>query len=124
MPHPVEISQSEHGLRPRQVLGQTAVSHFGEAPQLLDQAKGVLAAGARARARPIDHAPAFTQGAAGSRASIDAIAYAPRLEELSVVFFPVRLVAEHFALRSVQKLRQLSDIGDRSIGSSNGMDGD
>jgi hypothetical protein len=24
----------------------------------------------------------------------------------------------------VQKLRQLSDIGDRSIGSSNGMDGD
>src|ERR1700738_5088887 len=32
----IEISQRKHGLRPCQVLGQAAVSHFGEAPQLLD----------------------------------------------------------------------------------------
>jgi len=29
----IEISQRKHGLRPCQVLGQAAVSHFGEAPQ-------------------------------------------------------------------------------------------
>src|SRR5260370_954952 len=40
----IEISQRKHGLRPCQVLGQAAVSHFGEAPQLLDYAKGVFAA--------------------------------------------------------------------------------
>jgi hypothetical protein len=40
----VEIGQRKHGLRSRQVLGQTAVSHFGEAPQLLDHPKGVFAA--------------------------------------------------------------------------------
>jgi len=39
----VEIGQGEHGLRAGQVLGQTAVAHFGEAPQLLDDAKGVFA---------------------------------------------------------------------------------
>src|ERR1019366_8790232 len=36
----VEVGQRKHGLRSRQVLGQTAVSHFGETPQLLDYAKG------------------------------------------------------------------------------------
>src|SRR5690242_9849710 len=102
--HLVEIGQREHGLRPCQILGQAAIAHLGEAPQLLDHAKGVLAARAGARTRPIDHPPALTQGAAGSRASIDAIAYAPRLEELAIVLFPIRLVAEHLALLAVQKL--------------------
>src|SRR5258708_38229445 len=50
----IEISQRKHGLRPCQVLGQAAVSHFGEAPQLLDYAKGVFAARpVRERARLI-----------------------------------------------------------------------
>jgi hypothetical protein len=45
----VEVGQREHGLRPCQVLGQAAISHFGEAPQLLDHAEGVLTACASAR---------------------------------------------------------------------------
>ncbi len=50
----VEVGQGEHGLRPRQVFGQAAVSHFGETPQLLDHAKGVFAASrVRERARLI-----------------------------------------------------------------------
>src|ERR1700746_909447 len=53
----VEIGQGKHGLRPRQVLGQAAVSHFGEAPQLLDYAKGVFAARPGPRTRPVDHPP-------------------------------------------------------------------
>src|SRR5438132_875628 len=57
----VEIGQGKHSLCPREVLGQAAVSHFGEAPQLLDHPKGMLAAGAGARACAIDHAPAFAQ---------------------------------------------------------------
>src|ERR1700726_2983126 len=58
----IEISQRKHGLRPCQVLGQAAVSHFGEAPQLLDYAKGVFAARPGPRARPVDHPPALAQG--------------------------------------------------------------
>ena len=50
----VEISQGKHRLRPGQVLGQPAVPHLGEAPQLFEHAEGVLAAGAvRERARLI-----------------------------------------------------------------------
>jgi len=122
MPHPVEISQGEHGLRPRQVLGQAAILHLGEAPQLLDHTECMLAAGARARTRPIDHAPAFAQRTPGGGSPVDSVAYAPRLEELSVGFFPVGLIAEHLSLLPVQQLRQLSDIGDRGIGRSHGMD--
>jgi len=107
MPDSVEISQCKHGLRPRQVLGQAAIAHLGEAPQLLDHAERVLAAGPGARARPIDHAPALAQRAPTAGPPIDPIACAPRLKELAIVFLPVRLVAEHLALLSVQKLRQL-----------------
>src|SRR6266403_735339 len=57
----IEISQRKHGLRPCQVLGQAAVSHFGEAPQLLDYAKGVFAARPGPRTRPVDHPPARAQ---------------------------------------------------------------
>jgi hypothetical protein len=38
--------------------------------------------------------------------AVDPIAYAPGLKELSVVFFPVGLIAEHLALLPVQQLRQ------------------
>src|SRR6516165_7938790 len=48
----VEIGQSKHGVRPRQVLGQATVAYFGEPPQLFDHPKRMLAAGARARPRP------------------------------------------------------------------------
>ena len=39
MPDLVEVGQGEHGLRPRQVLGQAAVSHLGEAPNCLTTRK-------------------------------------------------------------------------------------
>src|SRR5215469_2630166 len=118
----VEVGQREHGLCPRQVLGQAAIAHLGEAPQLLDHPEGVLAAGAGARACPIDHAPALAQRPPSSGAPIDPVAYPPALEELSVIFFPVRLVAEHLAFLSVQKLRHLRDIGDCSIDRSYAVD--
>ena len=54
MPELVKVGQGEHGLRPRQVLGQAAIAHLGEAPQLLDHAESVLAeARVRERARLI-----------------------------------------------------------------------
>src|ERR1700733_12737878 len=108
MPDLVKVGEGEHSLRPRQILRQAAIAHLGEAPRLLDHAKGVLAARASARTRPIDHPPALTQGAAGSRASIDAIAYSARLKELAVVLFPISLVAEDLALLPMQQLGQLS----------------
>ena len=101
MPELVKVGQGEHGLRPRQVLGQAAIAHLGEAPQLLDHAEGVLAASTRARARPIDHAPAFAQAPPGGGPPVDPITYSARLKEIAVVFFPVGLIAEDLALLSV-----------------------
>ena len=49
-PKLVEIGQGKHSLRSCQVLGQTAISHFGEPPQLLDYPKGVFAARGSANA--------------------------------------------------------------------------
>src|SRR5271167_2457398 len=80
----VEIGQRKHGLRPRQVLGQAAISHFGEAPQVLDYAKGVFAASPGPRARPVDHPPALTQRPLGGRTPIDSVAHPPSFKELAI----------------------------------------
>src|ERR1700758_3108523 len=74
----IEISQRKHDLRPCQVLGQAAVSHFGEAPQLLDYAKGVFAARPGPRTRPVDRPPAFAQRPA-TGSPIDPVAHPPGL---------------------------------------------
>src|ERR1017187_105187 len=95
----VEVGQRKHGLRSRQVLGQTAVSHFGETPQLLDYAKGVFAARPGPRARPVDHPPALAQGPLGGRTPVDPVAPPPSLEKLSIVFLPVRLIADRKSTR-------------------------
>src|SRR6185437_9062095 len=81
MPDSVEIGQGEHGLRPRQVLGQTPIAHLGEAPQLLDHPEGVFTAGTGARARPIDPPPALAQRPLGGRPPIYPVAYPPRFQE-------------------------------------------
>src|SRR5271168_4243921 len=93
----VEIGQGKHGLRPRQVLGQAAVSHFVEAPQMLDHPKRMLAAGAGPRAHSVDHPPAFAQRPA-RRSPIDPIAHPARGERLAVGFLPVRLIAKNLPL--------------------------
>ena len=97
-PHLIEIGQREHGLRPRQVFGQAATTHLGEAPQLFNHAKGVLTARAGTRTRPVDHPPALAQRSLGIGTPIDPVAYPPRLKELPIVFLPVRLVTEDLAL--------------------------
>jgi hypothetical protein len=56
-PELVEIGQLEHGLRPRQVLGQTAVSDLREASQLLDHPKGMFTAGPGRAATRISQRP-------------------------------------------------------------------
>src|SRR6267142_3212880 len=117
----IEISQRKHGLRPCQVLGQAAVSHFGEAPQLLDYAKGVFAARPGPRTRPVDHPPARAQGPLGGGAPVDPIAHSPRLEKLAIVFLPVRLITEQLPLLPVQQIRQLGDVRYAGSGRSHRM---
>jgi hypothetical protein len=56
---------------------------LGEAPELLDHAKGVLAARAGTRTRPVDDAPALAQRAAGSRAPVHGV---DTIERQFVVF--------------------------------------
>src|ERR1700694_2329076 len=117
----IEISQRKHGLHPCQVLGQTAVSHFGEAPQLLDYPQGVFAASPGPRARPVDHTPALAQRPLGCRAPFDPVAHSPGLEKLSIVFLPVRLIAEQLPLLPMHQIRQLGDVGYAGSGGSQRM---
>src|SRR6516164_2389244 len=117
----VEIGQSKHGLRPRQVLGQATVAYFGEAPQLLDDPKRMLAAGAGPRARPIDHAPALAQRRAIG-APIDSVAHTLSRERLAIGFLPVSLIAEHLPFLPVQQMRKLGDIRHARVGRDHGMD--
>jgi hypothetical protein len=105
--HLVEIGQCEHGLGASQILGQTAASDLGEAPQLLDHPKGMQAAGPSSRARPIDQPPTRAQRPLGGGTPVDPIAYAPQLKELAVVLLPIGLITEDLAFLPVQQLRQL-----------------
>src|SRR5262249_60725988 len=50
----VEVCQRKQTEGARQVLGDPAVAHLGEAPQALDHVERVLAACPGARPRPID----------------------------------------------------------------------
>ena len=118
----VEVGQCEHGLRSRQVLGQASIPHLGEAPQLLDDPKRMLAAGSGPRASPVDQPPARAQRSLGGGTPIDPVAHSPSLEELSIVFLPVRLIAEHLPLLPMQQVRQLRDVGYAGVGRSHGMD--
>src|SRR5271157_2263333 len=107
----VEVGQRKHGLRSGQVLGQTAVSHFGEAPQLLEHPKGMFAARPGPRARPVDQPPALAQRPLRGRTPVDPVAHPPSLKKLSIVFLPVRLIPEQLPLLPMQQLRQLGDVG-------------
>ena len=111
----VEIDQGEHGLCPRQVLGQTSVAHLGEAPELLEHPKRMLAAGAGARTHPIDQPPMLTQRFA-IRAPIDPVAHTLRGEGLAVGFFPIGLIAKYLPFLSVEQMWQLGDVCHPCVG--------
>ena len=107
----VEVGQRKHGLRSRQVLGQTAVSDLGEAPHLFDYAKGVFASRPGPRARPVDPPPSFAQGPLGLGAPVDPVAHSACFYNLPIGFFPVRLIAEDLPLLPVKQLGKLGDVG-------------
>jgi hypothetical protein len=88
---------------------------------VLDYPKGVFAARPDPRACPVDHPPTLAQGPLGGGAPVDPIAHSPGLEKLSIVFFPVRLIAEDFPLLPVQQIRQLGDVGYAGCGRSHRM---
>src|ERR1039458_1997025 len=120
-PDLVEIGQGKHGLRPRQVLGQAAVSDLGETPQLLDYPKRMLATGAGPRAGAIDHSPPLAPRLARG-APIDPVAHPARAEGLAIGFLPVGLIAKYLALLSVQQAGKLGEVGRRSMGRGYAVD--
>src|SRR5208283_4455912 len=82
----------------------------------------MLATGAGPRASPVDQPPARAQRSLGGGTPIDPVAHPPSLEKLSIVFPPVRLIAEQLPLLPVQQIRQLGDVGYAGGGRSHRMD--
>src|SRR5262245_35636037 len=81
--------------------------------------KGMLATGARARPDAVNASPPLAERmVAPRRAPIHAIADAARLVRLPIRLLPIGLVAEDFALRPVQQVRQLLDVCARGVGHS------
>jgi hypothetical protein len=105
-----------------QVLGQAAIPHLGKSPQLLDDAKGMLAARAGARTCAVDQPPAPAQGRLGGGPPIDPIAHPASFVGLPVGLLPIRLVAKDGALAPVQQAGQLADVGGRRVGRRNRVD--
>src|SRR5262249_30598094 len=90
----VEVCQRKETEGARQVLGDPAVAHLGEAPQALDHVERVLAARPGARPRPIDRPPAYGQRLVRAGGpSIHPIAHARGLEGLPIRGLPIRLVS-------------------------------
>src|SRR3974390_481816 len=87
-PHHVQVGQSKHGVKARRVLCQAAVTHLGKAPQLLDDTKGVLAAGARGGPSAVHSSPVLTQRLLRPRAAVDLIAHAMLLGSEAVHLAP------------------------------------
>ena len=82
----VKVSERKHDVRSGQVLGQAPIAHLGEAPQLLDHPKRVLAARSGPRPRPVDQAPALAQQALRGGTPIDSVAHPAGLERLAIGF--------------------------------------
>src|ERR1700677_2009006 len=74
------------------------------------------------RWRSVDRSRWFALGLLRARVPIDPVTPAPRVKKPSIVFLPVRLIAEHLSLLSVQQVRQLRTVRYARFGCSHGMD--
>ena len=106
----VQIGQREHGKGTRGVLGQAAIAHLGEAPQLLDDAKRMFAASPGPKACAVDHALGFGQRFASSAAPVDTVADAGLLAVFAVPFGPVGLVTVNLLFFAVNQLVDATDV--------------
>src|SRR5262249_3453993 len=88
----------------------------GKTPQLFDDAKGMFAARADARALAVDQHPASAQRVGGDAAPIYAVTQTARQVSLPVRFAPVSLVTEDLALATMQQGRHLRNISALRIG--------
>src|SRR5262249_23564793 len=119
----VEVGQGKHRLGTGQVLGESAVAHLREAPQALHNVEGMFAASSGPGASAIDLAPALAEVAVASgRASVDPVAHPLRPEGLPVGLLPIRLVAVERALLAVEQVRELPDVGLRSVRGGQAVD--
>src|SRR5690349_2096765 len=85
-PNQVQIRQREDSEGPRRILGQAAVTNFGEAPEPFDHMKGVFTACPTARSRSVDRALIRRQRMVIPGPAIDPIADASMLAVLAVIF--------------------------------------
>src|SRR3970040_2176753 len=110
-PEHIEVGERKGREQSRGVLCQSPVTYFAEAPQTLHNVEGMLAAGTRLRACPVDELLVLSQRPVLRAAAIDPGTDPRGVRLLSVCLAPVRLIAKPFPFFSVQQLRQLRDIG-------------
>ena len=82
--HKVQIGQREHGKRLYGVLGQAAVTNFGETPQALHHMESVLATRSTPRSGSVDTALILGQPMVARWPAVDAVAYSGVLAVLPI----------------------------------------
>ncbi len=120
-PQQIQIRQCEGGVQPRGILRQSTVANLAKAPQALDYVKDVFDTRSSGGAATVDE-PLILAQRPSWRAPIDSVADALSERSLAMRLIPVGLVAEHLALLSVQKFRDLSAIVHICRGSCEAVD--
>jgi hypothetical protein len=105
-PQQIQIRQRKGGIQPHGILRQPAVANLAKAPQALDHVEDMLDSRPRGGAPTVDKPLIFAQRPA-SAAPVDSVADAGGQRSLAMRLIPVRLVAEHFSLFSVQQFGHL-----------------
>ena len=96
----VQVRQRKAAEEPGGVLGQTAITHLGKAPQVLHHVESMLPARPGRRAQAVEPLLCSRQRITGLGTAVDAVAHAPLTGGLPVQHAPVGLVAVEFPLLS------------------------
>ena len=87
--HEVQVRQREHGEQACRVLRQSPVAHLGEAPQLLHDTKGMLAASPSCRAQAVQMSLMGTERLASVWPTVHSISHPMLLGREAVHLAPV-----------------------------------
>src|ERR1700694_1433580 len=93
-PHQVQVGECEGAECPGCVLRQAAIANLREAPQVLDDRKGMFPASPRSRATLVDLLLVVSERPVETAAPVDPVANSSPSESLTVRLFPIRLISE------------------------------
>ena len=101
-PHQVQVGEGERAECSCRVLCQAAIANLREAPQVLDDPKGVFSTSPRSLPTLIDLLLVVGERPVEVAATVDPVANSGFSESLTVRLFPIRLITEDLTFLAMQ----------------------